>query len=187
MAHRPFSRFRVAFLAVAALSVGACGGAVDVTTGGNEIDEIGRSGYDAGSPRVARPAEADSGPTGTQFAVRGAPGRTQVARSAPPARATTPSGESSGLFGGFLNRTDPDDLIGQAPTKITATLGRPSLVRREAPAEVWQYRTRSCVLDLFLSDQGDGQGPLVRHVEGRDRAGAPASASDCIETVQDEL
>jgi hypothetical protein len=59
------------------------------------------------------------------------------------------------------------ELAGMAPPEILALLGKPDLQRDEPPAEIWQYRTADCVLDLFFYQQGD-ELRLV-HAETRDR------------------
>ncbi len=41
-------------------------------------------------------------------------------------------------------------LIGMAPDALVEQLGEPRLIRREAPAEVWQYTRPGCVLLVFL-------------------------------------
>jgi hypothetical protein len=41
-------------------------------------------------------------------------------------------------------------LKGMRPTEIVALLGQPELKRDEPPAELWQYRTSDCVLNLFF-------------------------------------
>lgn len=78
-----------------------------------------------------------------------------------------------------LTRQQLQDL---APDKVTQTLGEPELVRREPPAEVWQYAVENCVVDVFFFDRGAG--PRVAHVEGRDRRGRESSADRCLESLQ---
>jgi hypothetical protein len=41
-------------------------------------------------------------------------------------------------------------LKGLRPVEIVALLGQPELKRDEPPAELWQYRTTDCVLNLFF-------------------------------------
>jgi hypothetical protein len=65
--------------------------------------------------------------------------------------------------------------------ELAALLGRPDFLRRDGPAEVWQYRTRSCVLDFFLYDEPDGQ--RVAHAEARNRAGAAMTARRCLDAL----
>ena len=45
---------------------------------------------------------------------------------------------------------DPDQLMGLAPRAVSHLLGRPSLLRTETPAQVWQYTADDCVLDIYL-------------------------------------
>lgn len=45
-------------------------------------------------------------------------------------------------------------LVGLDRASLEAMLGAPWLLRREAAAELWQYRAPNCVLDLFLHAKG---------------------------------
>ena len=42
------------------------------------------------------------------------------------------------------------ELKGMRRPEIVALLGQPELKRDEPPAELWQYRTTDCVLNLFF-------------------------------------
>src|SRR5262245_27258158 len=44
----------------------------------------------------------------------------------------------------------PPKVLGLKPHDVQELLGMPKLVRRDDPAEVWQYRSNACVLDVFL-------------------------------------
>ena len=46
------------------------------------------------------------------------------------------------------------DLKGLAPEQVTALIGDPDLRRVDPPAEIWQYRSADCVLDLYFYDSG---------------------------------
>jgi hypothetical protein len=73
----------------------------------------------------------------------------------------------------------PDRFLGLSPARLTRTLGPPSLVRREGPAQVWQYRAERCVVDLVLYPGESG--PAVRHLEARGRpSGAAADPQACL-------
>ena len=65
---------------------------------------------------------------------------------------------------------DPRALIGMASTGLTELLGAPLLLRRDAPAEIWQYGTADCVLDLTLYPD-ENQVLSVRYMESRARNG----------------
>ncbi len=71
---------------------------------------------------------------------------------------------------------DPEQVMGLDDEALEALIGPPGLRRDEHPAQVWQYRGESCVLDLFLYPddeaephrvvyyeiRGDGDGALAR-------------------------
>ncbi len=52
---------------------------------------------------------------------------------------------------------EPAALKGMSPIEIKAVLGAPVFTRRDAPAEIWQYRGHACTLDLFIYDGSTGQ------------------------------
>ena len=45
---------------------------------------------------------------------------------------------------------DPQRLLDLGRHELASILGKPAFIRRDMSAEVWQYRTDACVLDLFL-------------------------------------
>lgn len=45
---------------------------------------------------------------------------------------------------------DPGRLMKLSRGDLSTMLGAPNFVRRDVSAEVWQYKTGSCILDLFL-------------------------------------
>lgn len=73
----------------------------------------------------------------------------------------------------------PERLAGLTAPDVSALLGSPGFVRRDPPAEVWQYRTETCVLDLFLYADGAGQPQKVSHFEFRGRTVAGVAAGEC--------
>jgi hypothetical protein len=76
---------------------------------------------------------------------------------------------------------DPQQLMGIEPGALGAILGEPELTRREAPAEIWQYRNDSCVLDVFLYDTAGRR--EVTYVEARDGAAQRMDARACLNTL----
>lgn len=68
-------------------------------------------------------------------------------------------------------------LTGMDPAQVIALLGEPDLRRREPPAELLQYRSADCVLDVFLYADGDRY-RVVRSAT-RDRHGAPPLVAAC--------
>ena len=59
-------------------------------------------------------------------------------------------------------------LVGLDRASLETMLGPPWLLRREAAAELWQYRAPNCVLDLFLYPKSEGE-LRVAHADLRSR------------------
>ena len=73
---------------------------------------------------------------------------------------------------------DPQQLIGMGPASLNAFLGAPELIRREAPASLWQYRAEDCVLDVVLyPDRG---GDKVTYLEAREDGATKMAARSCL-------
>jgi len=73
---------------------------------------------------------------------------------------------------------NPQRLMGLGPGALSTILGEPELIRREAPAEIWQYRNDNCVLDVFLYDTAGRR--EVTYVEARDGAAQQIEARACL-------
>lgn len=72
-----------------------------------------------------------------------------------------------------------DQLLGQESQAVQVALGQPRRVRKEAPAEIWQYDGGSCVVDLFLYPEGGKQ--KVTHLEARDStSGKTIDTNSCL-------
>lgn len=76
----------------------------------------------------------------------------------------------------------PEALIGLKPVQLSETFGTASLVRSDLGAEIWQYRTRECVLFLFLYAKSAPETPAALSVHHIDVRGEQNSA-DCIKTI----
>lgn len=75
----------------------------------------------------------------------------------------------------------PGELIGRESAEVAKLLGKPTFARRDGGAEIWQYRGKACILDLFLYK---GQlGRLVEHAELRRRNEGKISDRDCLADV----
>ncbi|WP_299624490.1 hypothetical protein [Pelagibius sp.] len=73
---------------------------------------------------------------------------------------------------------DPKQLMGLDRGAVTALLGQPSLVRREKPAEIWQYVTADCVFDVVLYERGPQY--RVTYLEARDAAADRLELRPCL-------
>jgi len=72
-------------------------------------------------------------------------------------------------------------LVGLQKAELQERLGAPQLIRRDGPAEVWQYAADACVLDLFLYE--DGQGHRVDYLEMRVQPDAPLPRARCFQRI----
>ena len=75
----------------------------------------------------------------------------------------------------------PDNLKGLTATQAESELGQPSFRRRDPPAEIWQYRVRACVLDLFLYKEEGGT--VVTHFAVRTPSGTAITDRACLDEV----
>jgi hypothetical protein len=67
-------------------------------------------------------------------------------------------------------------FIGQGPDALVDALGEPRLIRRDYPAEIWQYVQPGCVLLVFLYESGV-EPQRVWYLEMHDGSVALASLS----------
>lgn len=92
---------------------------------------------------------------------------------------------------GYISRAqkfvsgDPQSLLMLTGEEISYLFGKPATARHDAEAEVWQYRTESCVVDFFFYNLSpDEQGKSrVSYVDVRTKSAASASQSQCLEHV----
>lgn len=71
-------------------------------------------------------------------------------------------------------RFEPRAFLGLERSELEGRFGRPDLVRREGPAEVWQYVSGPCVLHFFFypgSRTAAAPAGKVEHVEAKTRPG----------------
>jgi len=72
-------------------------------------------------------------------------------------------------------------MIGADSVALQRLFGPPRLVRRDAPAELWQYQTRDCVVDLFLYQEKDGL--RLAYLEARTGAALVTAPRPCVDAV----
>jgi hypothetical protein len=103
--------------------------------------------------------------------------------AAPVESATAPATTVAAVSPGMLRPPlkDVRELIGLQGHELQARLGDPSLRRRDAPAEIWQYRSTLCVLDVFL--YRDGTAMRVTTAEVRPRDGRELPAGTCLSSL----
>ena len=76
---------------------------------------------------------------------------------------------------------DSTSFIGLGDADLSRALGQPKQVRKDAPAEIWQYTGADCVVDFYLYS-GDG-GLAVAYMEARDRAAESTPADRCVKSL----
>ena len=85
---------------------------------------------------------------------------------------------SVGLRPPLTGAADFATLNGLNAADLRRLLGDPDFRRQEPPAQIWQYRTTECVLDVFLYSDAGGEYHVV-HAEIRDRGVVRVSQSSC--------
>ena len=75
----------------------------------------------------------------------------------------------------------PPELIGLTRADVSRLLGAPTLLRREPPAEVWQYASAACVLHVFIYQERDDS--RVAYYEAAQRGGRNLAARDCYDRL----
>ncbi len=105
------------------------------------------------------------------------------ARRPPSSTALTPTGkENRDEFAGrYIPR--PKQIVGLERGQVTAFLGQPDFIRKDAPAEIWQYRGSVCILDFFLYEEKKGDTYKVAHFEVRGRSEASVTRQECFQSL----
>ena len=107
--------------------------------------------------------------------------------AAPPAaesRAATPPDQRQALVvpPAPPKRLSTADLAGWTGADVTRRFGQPRLLRREPPAEIWQFPGTACTLLVYLYPAGSGL--AVQHADAIPRRpGTTVSSEDCIEAL----
>lgn len=74
---------------------------------------------------------------------------------------------------------DAAHLVGATDNTLLRTFGPPVQLRREPPAEVWQYRSPECVVDFYLY-QKQPIGLSVVHLEARSPVAGRLPVDSCL-------
>jgi hypothetical protein len=78
---------------------------------------------------------------------------------------------------------DPKELLGLDHTALRRVLGKPAQVRHEVTAQVWQYVTGDCVVDLYLYDADESGALKVTYVEARSRSAETTPTTRCLKSL----
>ncbi len=133
------------------------------------------------SAPAAADAEAPAGPAEQTPAAE--PASAETATPPPrdlPALAMSPDVRGGDIVPGPERAPGPRTLVGLEHHQVKALLGEPSFKRRDDPAQIWQYRDSTCILDVFLYRPDVGGAYRVVHVEVRGRSVIRVSHEDCF-------
>lgn len=78
----------------------------------------------------------------------------------------------------------PEKLIGLSSGKVEDLLGTPVFRRRDPPAELWQYTSPRCILDVFLYRTKASPKYLVTHLEARGRTVGKIPLRECYLSLE---
>jgi len=81
---------------------------------------------------------------------------------------------------------DPEALRGASARDVVDVIGQPAFIRKDQPAEIWQYRGALCTLDIFLYQSITGEPYRVNYIETRSQTNGPASNKDCLVSILKE-
>jgi hypothetical protein len=81
---------------------------------------------------------------------------------------------------------DPSSFIGLGDAELSRTLGQPKQVRRDEPAEIWQYSGADCVVDFYLY-AADAGGLAVAYMEARNQAAEATPTDRCVKSLMQSV
>ena len=76
---------------------------------------------------------------------------------------------------------DPAELVGLDNATVRRVLGDPQRIRNDHPAQVWQYATGDCIVDLYLYSRGGAM--TVTYVEARSHTAETAPTARCLKSL----
>ena len=97
---------------------------------------------------------------------------------------SAPSGSSQSMPDGPKTLPSPETLIGKNAAAIKSLVGSPVLVRRDGPAEIWQYQGPDCTANLFLYKSGKDLPFTLDHIDALDRNGKRMDTATCFGSIE---
>jgi hypothetical protein len=76
---------------------------------------------------------------------------------------------------------DPKELVGLDNMAVRHALGDPLWIRKEQPAQVWQYATADCIVDLYLYEENGGL--KVTFIEARSHKAEAEPTARCLKSL----
>lgn len=78
----------------------------------------------------------------------------------------------------------PESLIGKNADAVEDVMGEPMLIRRDGPAEIWQYIGTGCTANLFLYRAEKGAATALSYIEARGHDGKRMDAAACFVMIE---
>ncbi len=171
----------IALLTSAALTLSACEtvGLDWLGSGDEAAAEQATDGQDSASTSgTTNSASGESGQMVEIISPANEPAGQPVASTDPQGMTAPQAGTLAALPPDPAINDDPQQLIGMGPASLNAFLGAPEMIRREAPASLWQYRADGCVLDVVLYP--DRKGDKVTFLEARANGATKIAPRICL-------
>lgn len=143
-------------------------GAVAMLVAGCQVPPARLAAAAAKPPSAASSAQANPAPTV-------APKSVVLAATPAAAQVDADNGPALRLTG------DPKELVGLDHAAIRRALGDPVRIRNDRPAQVWQYATGDCIVDLYLYSSNGVM--KVTFVEARSHTAETAPAARCLKSL----
>lgn len=83
-----------------------------------------------------------------------------------------------------LVSADPATLTQLLPSEIETLFEKAQLVRQDADASVWQYRSKTCSLNLYFSSEKSGA--IAHYTISARKKGEAVSEPDCLRSIREE-
>ena len=83
-----------------------------------------------------------------------------------------------------LVSADPATLTQLLPSEIETVFEKAQLVRQDADASVWQYRSKSCSLKLYFSSAKSGA--IAHYTISARKKGETVAEPECLKSIRDE-
>ena len=83
-----------------------------------------------------------------------------------------------------LVSADPSTLTQLLPSEIETLFEKAQLIRQDADASVWQYRSKTCSLNLYFSSQKSGA--IAHYTISARKKGETVAEPDCLKSIREE-
>ena len=74
----------------------------------------------------------------------------------------------------------PETMMSLTEREVSSLFGSPAVTRRDADAQIWQYRGEECVMDVYFYGAGDSRPVTYVDYRGNASSSAPASCLNAI-------